>query len=84
MLLDGVIDYLPFSFRSCLSVKGYNMRREEENLEKGIKAPLAALAFKVANDSFVGTLTYVRVYAGKITSRDSVWNPRSTKERAYC
>ena len=49
---------------------------------KGVKDSdsLAALAFKVANDPFVGTLTYVRVYTGKIASGDRVWNPRLQKK----
>ena len=41
---------------------------------------LAALAFKVASDPFVGTLTYVRVYSGKISLGDQVWNPRVQKK----
>jgi elongation factor G len=43
-------------------------------------APFAALAFKIATDPFVGTLTFFRVYSGKLSSGDSVYNPIKTKK----
>ncbi len=46
------------------------------------KAPFAALAFKIATDPFVGTLTFVRCYSGVVNSGDSVYNPvKSRRER---
>jgi elongation factor G len=62
----------------------------EGTLEDGTKtscevddtAPFAALAFKIATDPFVGTLTFFRVYSGKLNSGDAVYNPiKSKKER---
>jgi elongation factor G len=44
------------------------------------KAPFAALAFKIATDPFVGTLTFFRVYSGQLNSGDSVYNPIKTKK----
>ena len=44
------------------------------------KAPFAALAFKIATDPFVGTLTFFRVYSGALNSGDSVYNPIKTKK----
>jgi elongation factor G len=50
------------------------------NCEVEDKAPFAALAFKIATDPFVGTLTFFRVYSGQLNSGDSVYNPIKTKK----
>lgn len=64
LLLDAVIDYLPSPI-DLPPVKGINpiSHQEEERLAQD-NQPLTALAFKIASDPFVGTLTYFRVYAG--------------------
>ncbi len=83
-LLDGVIDYLP----SPLDVPAIEGRPpygdgERETREPSDDAPLAALAFKIMSDPFVGRLTYVRVYSGTLTRGSRVLNAtRSRKERA--
>lgn len=54
----------------------------EEERPSDDKAPFAALAFKVATDPFVGTLTFFRAYSGTLKSGDSVYNPvKGKKER---
>lgn len=80
-MLDAVIEYLP----SPTEVKAI-----EGSLDDGTPAlrsssdeePFAALAFKIATDPFVGTLTFIRVYSGKLSSGDFVFNPiKDRKER---
>jgi len=79
-MLDAVIDYLPAPIdvppiRGILSdAKATNATRASSDEE-----PFAALAFKVATDPFVGTLTYFRVYSGILASGDSVFNPLKHK-----
>ncbi len=81
-LLDAVIDYLP----SPLDVppvtgKDPNTGKEIERPADD-KAPFAALAFKIMSDSFVGQLTFVRVYSGHLKQGDSVYiSGRSRTER---
>jgi elongation factor G len=78
-LLDGVVDYLP-SPLDIPAVQGINPHgRQEEKRLADDQAPFAALAFKIMNDPFVGTLTYIRVYSGVATSGATVYN--ATKER---
>jgi elongation factor G len=78
-LLDGVVDYLP-SPLEVPPVGGINPRsRQEEERLADDRAPFAALAFKIITDPFVGTLTYIRVYSGIVTSGTTVYN--ATKER---
>ena len=80
LLLDGVIDYLP-SPLDIEAAKG-TLEEEEYIAETSDDAPFAALAFKVMTDPFVGKLTYVRVYSGKITSGSYVYNAtKGKKER---
>ena len=80
LLLDGVIDYLP-SPLDIEAAKG-TLEEEEYVAETSDDAPFAALAFKVMTDPFVGKLTYVRVYSGKITSGSYVYNStKGKKER---
>ena len=78
-VLDGVIDYMP----APVDVKAITGVLEDgETLEErpaDDKAPFAALAFKIATDPFVGTLTFFRVYSGTLKSGDQVFN--SVKEK---
>ncbi len=82
-VLDGVIEYMP-SPLEVEAIKGINNDKEETegSREADDKAPFSALAFKIATDPFVGTLTFVRVYSGIVNSGDAVFNPvKSKKER---
>ncbi|MGB9889224.1 MAG: elongation factor G [Anaerolineae bacterium] len=74
-LLDAIVDYLP-SPLDIPPVVGENPRTgEPETRPADVNAPLAALAFKVASDPYVGRLVYVRVYSGKLQVGSSVYNP---------
>lgn len=82
MLLDAVIDYLP-SPLDVPPVKGTDPKTEEE-IERPAddKAPLAALAFKIMADPFVGKLAYFRVYSGEMHQGTYVLNStKGKKER---
>lgn len=75
LVLDAVIDYLPAP-TDIPAIKGSHPD-DEEKLDERVasdEAPFAALAFKIATDPFVGTLTFVRVYSGVLSSGDSVIN----------
>ena len=81
-LLDAVVDYLP-SPLDIPPVKGKNPDTgAEEERPADDKAPFAALAFKIMTDSFVGQLTFIRVYSGHLKQGDSVHiSARSRSER---
>jgi elongation factor G len=81
-LLDGVIDYLP-SPLDLPPVKGINPQTgKEEERKASDSEPFSALAFKIANDPFVGTLTYFRVYSGTIKKSSYILNAtKNTQER---
>ncbi|MGN6030158.1 MAG: elongation factor G [Thermomicrobiales bacterium] len=73
-MLDAIVDYLP-SPLDVPAVVGINPNTEqEETREADPKAPLSALAFKIATDPHVGKLTYIRVYSGTMTSGSYVQN----------
>ncbi len=82
-MLDAVIQYLP-SPAEVKAIEG-TLDDKEETLatrEADDKAPFAALAFKIATDPFVGTLTFFRVYSGTLTSGSAVYNSvKQKKER---
>jgi elongation factor G len=79
-LLDAVVDYLP-SPLDVPPMVGHDPRRPEKEIicKTDWDENLAALAFKIANDSF-GTLTYVRVYSGTLKVGAQVYNPRDEKK----
>lgn len=81
-LLDGIVAFLP-SPLDIGPVQGIHPDTGEEiRREPDDKAPLTALAFKIATDPYVGRLVYVRVYSGRIDSGTQVFNPRTgRKER---
>ena len=81
-LLDGIIDFLP-SPQEIPPVEGLDPRTEKPVLRPSEDdAPLAALAFKVATDPFVGRLVFLRVYSGKVKSGASVNNvTKGNRER---
>jgi len=82
-VLDAVVDFLP-SPTEVDAIKGIkDDRNETEDCRQADdNAPFSALAFKVATDPFVGTLTFFRVYSGVVKTGDSVYNPvKGKKER---
>jgi elongation factor G len=80
-MLDGVLDYLPAP-TDVKPVEGIEESGEEGHRELNDDAPFSALAFKIATDPFVGTLTYIRVYSGVLKSGDTVYNPvKGKRER---
>ncbi|AZL15861.1 elongation factor G [Rickettsiales endosymbiont of Stachyamoeba lipophora] len=81
-LLDAVVEYLP-SPLDVPSVQGINPKTEAEEARKSdINEPLSALAFKVINDPFVGSLTFVRIYSGVLNAGSTVLNTvKDNKER---
>lgn len=80
-LLDGVIDYLP-SPLDVPAIVGHNPDDLDKELicKTEFDAHVAALAFKIANDPFAGTLTYIRVYSGEVKVGDQLLNPRTQKK----
>ena len=80
-VLDAVVDYMP-SPSEVKAIEGINEKSEAITCEVKDDAPFAALAFKIATDPYVGTLTFFRVYSGNLNSGDTVYNPlKSKKER---
>jgi elongation factor G len=81
-LLDGVVKYLP-SPLDVPPIKGTNLDGDKALVRTtSDDQPLAALAFKVMTDPYVGQLTYFRVYSGKVTQGMQVLNPsKGKKER---
>ena len=78
-LLDAVVDFLP-SPLDVPDVMGTNPDTHKEEARKADdKQPFSALAFKIMTDSFVGQLTFIRVYSGQLQSGDSVLNIRTGK-----
>ena len=78
LLLDAIIDYLP-SPVDVDSVTGWDLNGEEKQRHCDENEPFAALAFKVMTDPFVGRLTFLRVYSGKLMAGSYVLN--STKDK---
>src|ERR1700744_1437247 len=72
-LLDAVVDYLP-SPLDIPPVKGVDDKGNEVTRPADDKAPFAGLAFKIMDDPFVGSITFVRVYSGTITSGTGALN----------
>ncbi|WP_372742865.1 elongation factor G [Neptunomonas sp.] len=82
-MLDAVIEYMP-SPVEVKAIEGILDDKDETVATRPAddSAPFAALAFKIATDPFVGTLTFIRVYSGVLASGDSVFNSvKSKKER---
>ncbi len=79
-LLDAVIDFLPSPI-DIPPVKGVDMDGKEAHRKTDDNEPLSGLAFKIAKDPF-GTLTFYRIYSGKITSGSYVYNSnKNERER---
>jgi elongation factor G len=83
LVLDAVIDYLPAPV-DIPAIKGSDIDDETIEMERHAddSEPFSALAFKIATDPFVGTLTFARVYSGVLSSGDGVLNSvKGKKER---
>ena len=81
-LLDAVIDYLPspVDIPSIIGINPNNNKEEERHPDDN--EPLAALACKIMNDPFVGSLTFTRIYSGTMTSGSYIYNSvKDKKER---
>ncbi|KPF70890.1 elongation factor G [alpha proteobacterium AAP81b] len=72
-LLDAVVDYLP-SPLDIPPMHGINLKDEDEIREASDDAPFSALAFKIMTDPFVGTLTFARIYSGRMEAASTVMN----------
>jgi elongation factor G len=74
-LLDAVVDYLP-SPLDVPPVQGTAIDNPDEILERPTSddAPFAALVFKIMTDPFVGQLAFIRVYSGKLSAGESIYN----------
>jgi len=80
-VLDAVIDYMPAP-TEVKEIEGTKEDGTETTCPANDNAPFASLAFKIATDPYVGTLTFFRVYSGTLNSGDSVYNPlKHKKER---
>jgi elongation factor G len=80
-LLDAVVQLMP-SPVDVPAIRGILENEEEGKRSSDDNEPFAALAFKIATDPFVGTLTFFRVYSGVLRSGDTVYNPvKGKKER---
>ena len=77
-LLDAVVDYMP-SPLEVESIKGVTEDDEPTERLSSDKEPFSALAFKIANDPFVGSITFTRIYSGELEAGTSVYN--SVKEK---
>ena len=77
-LLDAVVDYLP-SPLDVPPIKGIDLKGNEVERKPSDTEPMALLAFKIMDDPFVGTITFCRIYSGKLESGTGVMN--STKDR---
>ncbi len=79
-MLDAVVEYLP-SPADMPAVRGRSEDDETVEIERqpSDEAPFSALAFKIATDPFVGTLTFFRTYSGVLHAGDTVYNPVKKK-----
>ncbi|RVT89340.1 elongation factor G [Sphingomonas crocodyli] len=78
-LLDAVVDYLP-SPLDVPAIKGILPNGDEADRPSSDEAPFSALAFKIMNDPFVGTLTFARIYSGKLETASQVLNSVKDKK----
>ncbi|HWT12665.1 MAG TPA: elongation factor G [Allosphingosinicella sp.] len=79
-MLDAVVDYLPGPL-DVPAIRGLKMDGETEDSRPADDgAPFAALAFKIMTDPFVGTLTFARIYSGKLESASTVMNSVKDKK----
>ncbi len=83
-MLDAVVDFLP-SPLDVPAIKGIKYQKEDEAITRKSSddEPFSALAFKIMNDPFVGSLTFMRVYSGTIEAGSSVLNSVKEKKERF-
>ena len=83
-MLDAVVDYLPSPI-DVPAIKGVEYRNEEKSIVRNSSdsEPFSALAFKIMNDPFVGSLTFLRVYSGKAEAGSSFLNSVKDKKERF-
>lgn len=81
-VLDAIVDYLP-SPVDIRAIEGFNPKTDAMEIRRASDdQPLSALAFKIMSDPFVGRLTYLRIYSGRLETGESVYNAgRRVRER---
>ena len=79
-LLDAIVDYLPSPVDRG-EVRGHSIKdaTKDEVRRPDESEVFSALAFKVSFDAFVGTITYIRIYSGRIKSGQQIYNPHKKK-----
>ena len=80
-LLDAVVSYLP-SPLDVGAIKGHDAKDLDKIIEKkpDRKDTFSGLAFKIATDPFVGSITYIRIYSGVLKAGETVFNPHKKKK----
>ncbi|NLS14650.1 elongation factor G [Vibrio sp. SM6] len=81
-VLDAVVEYLP-SPADVPAIKGTDEQENEVERHADDNEPFSALAFKIATDPFVGSLTFMRVYSGVVNSGDAVYNSVKEKKERF-
>ena len=81
-VLDAVVEYLPSPI-DVPAIQGVDESENEVERHADDNEPFSALAFKIATDPFVGTLTFMRVYSGVVNSGDSVYNSVKQKKERF-
>ena len=81
-MLDAVVEYMP-SPTEVKPITGINEDETEGLRKSSDDEPFSALAFKIATDPFVGTLTFFRVYSGVVNTGDTVYNPVKQKRERF-
>jgi elongation factor G len=76
LLLNAIVDYLP-SPNDVASIEGHPSAESDDVIVRSINdnEPFSALAFKILTDQFVGRLTFIRLYSGKLSVGETVYNP---------
>jgi elongation factor G len=78
-LIDAIVMYLPTPL-DLPAVEGINPKNDRvEKREMDEKTPFAALAFKIATDPFVGKLTFIKIYSGKLNAGETIYNVTAEK-----
>ncbi len=79
-LLDSIVDYLP-SPEEASKIEALDIKNGNKiNIDVDLKGKFVAIAFKIMNDVFVGSLTFVRIYSGAISSGDTIQNTLNGKK----
>ncbi|EHD2263700.1 elongation factor G [Vibrio cholerae] len=81
-VLDAVIEFLP-SPTDVPAIKGIDDRENCVERHADDNEPFSSLAFKIATDPFVGSLTFIRVYSGVVNSGDAVYNSVKQKKERF-